>query len=51
MKDKKQIYYKFFEKEILKQVEPLEKERQKTVRKVNLSSLICFAIGISPNLN
>lgn len=46
MKDKKQIYYKFFEKEILKQVEPLEKERQKTVRKVILSSLICFAIGI-----
>lgn len=46
MEDKKQIYYKFFEKEILKQVEPLEKERQKTVRKVILSSLICFAIGI-----
>lgn len=46
MKDKKEIYYKFFEKEILKQVEPLEKERQKTVRKVILSSLICFAIGI-----
>lgn len=46
MKNKKQIYYKFFEKEILKQVEPLEKERQKTVRKVILSSLICFAIGI-----
>lgn len=46
MKDKKQIYYKFFEKEILKQVKPLEKERQKTVRKVILSSLICFAIGI-----
>ena len=46
MKNKKEIYYEYFEKEILPKVQPIEKERKKIARSVILLSLLCFFIGI-----
>lgn len=46
MNDKKQIYYQYFQNEILPIIKPLEQERVKTVHKVVLTSLLFFFIGI-----
>lgn len=46
MNNKSYIYRKYFEEKILKQVEPIEKERRKMIRRVVLSSLFCFLCGI-----
>ena len=46
MNNKSCIYRKYFEEKILKQVEPIEKERRKMIRRVVLSSLFCFLCGI-----
>jgi len=41
----RQIYYDYFEKNILPLVKPVEKERLKTLRKVVFTSVFCFFAG------
>ena len=46
MEDKKQVYYKYFEENIFPQVQELEILRKNIVKKVILSSVVYFIIGI-----
>lgn len=46
MDDKKQIYYQYFQDEILPAIKPFEAERIKTVRKVVLTSILFFLTGV-----
>lgn len=46
MDDKKQIYYQYFQDEILPVIKPFEDERIKTVRKVVLTSILFFLTGV-----
>lgn len=46
MDDKKQIYYQYFQDEILPVIRPLELERVKTVKKVIFTSVLFFLTGV-----
>lgn len=46
MQDKKQIYYKYFEDNILPVIKPFEDYRKRTVIKLILSSVMFFFIGV-----
>lgn len=46
MQNKKEIYYNYFEKNILPVIIPFETERIKTVRKVVFTSILFFVTGV-----
>lgn len=46
MQDKKEIYYNYFQKNILPVIEPYEAQRRKTVKNVVISSLLFFVTGV-----
>ena len=46
MTDKKEIYYKHFEENVLPKILPLEQKRVKIVRRVILNSILFFATGM-----